>query len=184
MAPPRRRLAASASWRHTCAPPPRIPRPPLPQHPPNVLFSRRTHYLAHPRHDGKIVRRLENEDAIYAHLAAAEPAGARAAFAMVNGLFSEQSLREQVAAAQAACVLVGAHGAGLSHALFAPPGAHLLELRPPSFMRPHFIAYAAWAGVRHHDWPLLGGAPEPRDVEARLRSVLAIATAAGDAATG
>ena len=131
------------------------------------------------------MRRLENEDAIFAHLAAAEAppaaAGARAAFALVNGLFSEQSLREQVAAAQAACVLVGAHGAGLSHALFAPPGAHLLELRPPSFMRPHFIAYAAWAGVRHHDWPLPGGAPEPRDVEARLRDVLAAATAAGAA---
>jgi hypothetical protein len=35
--------------------------------------------------------------------------------------------------------------------------------------------------VRHHDWPLPGGAPEPRDVEARLRDVLAAATAAGAA---
>lgn len=141
------------------------------------------HYLAHPRHDGKIVRRLENEDAIYAHLAAAgegaEPAAAGAApFTMLNGLFSEQSLREQVELVQASCVIIGAHGAGLSHALFAPPGAHLLELRPPAFVRPHFIFFASWAGMHHHDWTLLDSTPPPRDVEARLRDVLSEAAAA------
>ena len=133
------------------------------------------HYLAHPRHDGKIVRRLENEDAIYAHLAAAGAGGAPPAdapFTMLNGLFSEQSLRQQVELVQASCVIIGAHGAGLSHALFAPPGAHLLELRPPSFVRPHFIFYASWAGVHHHDWTLVDGAPPPAEVEAQLRDVL------------
>lgn len=149
--------------------------------PPQALFVRRTHYLAHPRHDGKVVRRLDNEDAIYAHLeaAAAASAGGVGAFVLRNGLFSEQSLREQVALVQDACVIVGAHGAGLSHVLFAPPGAHVLELRPPAFARPHFIAYAAWAGAKHHDWTLHDSTPPPAEVEKRLRSVLA--EAAGSA---
>ena len=96
---------------------------------------------------------------------------------MLNGLFSEMGVREQVALVQSACVLMGAHGAGLSHILFAPPGARLLELRPPAFARPHFIAYAGWAGAVHHDWVLATTKPSPEEVEARLVEVLAAAAA-------
>lgn len=139
-----------------------------------MLFVRRVHYVAHPRHNGQIVRRLDNEDAIFDYLRdkAAQPG---AGFTLVNGLFSGMTVPEQVALIQDACVIMGAHGAGLSHVLFAPQGAHMLELRPPAFQRPHFIAYAQWAGVTHHDWALFTSAPEPADVLTRLQHVLDMA---------
>jgi len=132
---------------------------------------RRVHYLAHPRHDGNIVRRLDNEDTIYAALerAAAAP---NAGFTLVNGMFSSMSMAEQVAAVQDACIIMGAHGAGLSHVLFGPPGLHMFELRPPAFMRPHFIAYSHWAGAVHHDWPLGTSTPPPDEVLRRLTALV------------
>jgi hypothetical protein len=131
----------------------------------NVLFVRRVHYKAHPRHNGKIVRRLDNEDAIYAALEAAAPAQG---LALLNGLFSSMSLRQQVEMMQAACVVTGAHGAGLSHILFAPRGEAMLELQPPGFQRPHFIAYTHWADSAHEVWVLSDSTPNPGTVVARI----------------
>lgn len=136
-----------------------------------MLFVRRVHYVAHPRHNGQIVRRLDNEDALYDHLAAAA-AQPDAKFTLVNGLFSEWSVGQQVAAVQNACIVMGAHGAGLSHILFAAPHTHMFELRPPAFMRPHFIAYSQWAGAVHHDWPLTTNTPSPAEVLTRLLNVV------------
>jgi len=132
-----------------------------------VVFVQRTHYLAHPRHNGKIVRRLDNEDEIVQGLTAAA-AGGEAGVALLRGVFSEMTLREQVKVAQEACVIAGAHGAGLSHVLFAPPGVHLLELQPPAFARPHFIAYAFWSGAHHHNWPLDSSTPSVHAVVTRV----------------
>jgi hypothetical protein len=147
-----------------------------------VLFVRRVHYVAHPRHNGQIVRRLDNEDAIYAHLeATAQQPGAR--FTLANGLFSAMSVGQQLQLVQDACVITGAHGAGLSHVLFAPLGAHMLELRPPAFQRPHFIAYSVWAGATHHDWLLTTSAPPVESVLDRLHRVLGDAQALQQPAT-
>jgi capsular polysaccharide biosynthesis protein len=77
-------------------------------------------------------------------------------------------LPPQVAAAQSSCLIAGAHGAGLTHVLFAPPGVRLLEIRPPAFQRPHFIAYAFWAGAHHDDWRISTSAPPPDDVVVRV----------------
>jgi glycoprotein 2-beta-D-xylosyltransferase len=138
----------------------------------SVLFIRRVHYLAHPRHSGQIVRRLDNEDEIYAAIERkASEKGSQ--IALTNGLFSSMSMAQQVQAIQDACIIMGAHGAGLSHVLLAPAGAHVFELRPPSFMRPHFISYAYWAGVFHHDWPLGTSVPSPSDVLDRLTALIA-----------
>ena len=73
---------------------------------------------------------------------------------------------------QGACTIFGAHGAGLSHVLFAPPGTRVLELRPPSFVRPHFIAYARWAGAQHTDW-LGSSKPPPGEAVARILALVA-----------
>ena len=135
--------------------------------PTKVVFVQRTHYLAHPRHNGKIVRRLDNEDEIVQSLAAAA-AGGDAGVALLRGVFSEMTLREQVRVAQEACIMAGAHGAGLSHVLFAPPGVHVLELQPPAFARPHFIAYAFWAGQHIHVWPLDSSTPNVHKVVSRV----------------
>ena len=127
----------------------------------------RVHYLAHPRHGGKIVRRLENEEDVVAALQAQaldEAAGVK----IVKGTFSSMTMRQQVAQAQAACVIVGAHGAGLSHVLFAPPEVHLLELQTPGFTRPHFIAFTHWAGSHHHAWVLDTSTPQVHTVVSRV----------------
>ena len=135
--------------------------------PVNTLFVQRVHYLAHPRHSGKIVRRLENEDDIVAALVAAAVDGA-AGVAIVKGTFSAMSLRAQVVLAQAACVIVGAHGAGLAHVLFAPPEVHVLEIQTPGFARPHFIGYTLWAGSHHHLWASDTSTPQVHNVVSRV----------------
>lgn len=139
---------------------------------PTVLFVRRVHYLAHPRHDGQIVRRLDNEDQIFTLLSDTAKR-ADSPFTLVNGLFSDMSVGQQIAAVQNSCIIMGAHGAGLSHILFSPPGTHMFELRPPSFMRPHFIAYSYWIGAVHHDWAMGTSSPNPQEVLTRLRNILA-----------
>jgi glycoprotein 2-beta-D-xylosyltransferase len=139
-----------------------------------VLFVRRTHYLAHPRHDGKIVRRLDNEDEIMDALST-HASHADAGISVLNGVFSGMTLRQQVEMAQDACVMVGAHGAGLTHVLFAPPGVHVLELQTPGFQRPHFIAYSFWAGSHSHAWVLPTSTPSPADVIARIQQTAAAA---------
>jgi glycoprotein 2-beta-D-xylosyltransferase len=132
-----------------------------------TLFVRRVHYLAHPRHNGKVVRRLDNEDEIWAALKA-QAEGGGAGVALLNGVFSSLGMKQQVELAQAACVVVGAHGAGLSHVLFAPPEVHVLELQTPGFGRPHFIAFAGWAGSHHHVWALDTSSPSVHTVVSRV----------------
>lgn len=146
-----------------------------------VLFVRRVNYKAHPRHDGQIVRRLDNEDAIFAALEARSAAGD---IRLLNGLFSAMSLLEQVQMAQEACVMVGAHGAGLSHILFAPDGEHVLELQTPSYTRPHFIAYTYWANSDHDAWHLLSSTPDVATVVARVLATAAKAAGTDVAAPG
>lgn len=124
-----------------------------------MLFVRRVHYLAHPRHNGKVVRRLDNEDDIVNSLEKVVADTHESGIKLLNGLFSNMNMKEQVQMAQDSCVIVGAHGAGLSHILFAPPGVHMLELQPPAFQRPHFIAYSTWAGAHHHIWLLDSSEP-------------------------
>ena len=150
------------------------------QDPAHVLFVRRVNYLAHPRHDGRIVRRLDNEDTIM--VALEQSAAQRGDMKLLNGMFSAMSLVEQVQSVQDACVMVGAHGAGLSHILFAPDGVHMLELQPPQFQRPHFIAYSFWAMATHHVWALSDSTPPPTEVVARIRDV--VSAAGGGQAAG
>jgi capsular polysaccharide biosynthesis protein len=133
----------------------------------DVLFVRRVHYVAHPRHNGQIVRRLDNEDEIMSALEA-QTAGGEAGVNILNGVFSSMTMKEQVQMAQDACVMTGAHGAGLSHILFSPPGVHMLELQPPAFRRPHFVSYSFWTGAHHHMWALDSSTPSVHSVVTRV----------------
>jgi capsular polysaccharide biosynthesis protein len=133
----------------------------------NTLFVQRVHYLAHPRHGGQIVRRLENEDDVVAALVA-QALDVAAGVKIVKGTLSSMSMTQQVRLAQDACIIVGAHGAGLSHVLFAPPEVHVLELQTPGFVRPHFIGYSYWAGSHHHAWVLDTSSPQIHSVVSRV----------------
>ena len=48
---------------------------------------------------------------------------------LLNGTMALWPLQQQLAAVQWADVIVGAHGAGLTHALFLRPGSMLVEIR-------------------------------------------------------
>ena len=129
-----------------------------------VLFVRREDYKAHPRHNGRIVHRIENEEAVSQELkrmAADIQESDQRPVVIEDGLFAHMSMREQLRMVRRACVVVGAHGAGLSHILFARPGTKLLEVLPPDFRRPHFRAFSKWAGVEYHPMNTQSHRPHP-----------------------
>ncbi|KAH0859588.1 hypothetical protein HID58_087849, partial [Brassica napus] len=93
----------------------------------NVLFVRREDYLAHPRHDGKVQPLLINEEEVFEslhHWVASGSTGIN----LVNGLFAHMSMKDQVRAIQDASVIIGAHGAGLTHIVSATPNTTIFEI--------------------------------------------------------
>jgi hypothetical protein len=53
-----------------------------------------------------------------------------------------------------AAIIVGPHGAGLSRMVFAPPGAHVVEILNPQWLYPFYWSLSQAAG--HHYVPLVG----------------------------
>ena len=132
--------------------------------PAKVVFVQRTVSLSHP---SKLVRRLDNEDEIMKTLhAQINKDGSKVT--LLQGDYAGMSITEQVKSVQDACVIAGAHGAGLSHVLFAPPEVHMLEIQPPLFTRPHFIAYSFWSGANHHTWTIESSAPSVQKVVSKV----------------
>ena len=132
--------------------------------PAKVVFVQRTVSLSHP---SKLVRRLDNEDEIMKALRAQiNKDGSKVT--LLQGDYAGMSITEQVKSVQDACVIAGAHGAGLSHVLFAPPEVHMLEIQPPLFTRPHFIAYSFWSGANHHTWTIESSAPSVQKVVSKV----------------
>ncbi|KAK7288528.1 hypothetical protein RIF29_01989 [Crotalaria pallida] len=127
----------------------------------NVLFVRREDYLAHPRHGGKVESRLSNEPEIYDSLKswASDYKGCK--INLVNGLFAHMSMKEQVRAIQDASVIIGAHGAGLTHIVSALPKTVILEIIASQFRRPHFAYIARWKGLEYHAINLAGSHADP-----------------------
>ncbi|KAI4388224.1 hypothetical protein MLD38_000572 [Melastoma candidum] len=87
----------------------------------NVLFVRREDYLAHPRHSGKPESRLSNEPEVFEALRTWASSHPGCKVNLVNGLFAHMSMKDQVQAIQDASVIIGAHGAGLTHIVSASP---------------------------------------------------------------
>ena len=92
---------------------------------------------------------------------------------LYNGLFHAMTLKEQVEMVQDTCIIMGAHGAGLTHVMFAPDGMSMFELQPPAFARGHFIAFSYWSSAFHHLWSLKDSTPDPDIVHHRLVGVVA-----------
>ncbi|KAL3614779.1 hypothetical protein CASFOL_040440 [Castilleja foliolosa] len=140
----------------------------------NILFVRREDYLAHPRHGGKVQTRLSNEqevfDAVNNWVSSNYSSGCE--LNVVNGLFAHMPMKEQVRAIQDASVIIGAHGAGLTHIVSANPKAVILEIISSEYMRPHFELIARWKGLEYHAIHLSGSYAEPREVINRLNAIL------------
>nr|XP_043620914.1 beta-1,2-xylosyltransferase [Erigeron canadensis] len=137
----------------------------------NVLFVRREDYLAHPRHGGKVQSRLSNEQEVFDALKIWSSTHTKCKINLINGLFGHMSMKEQVIAVQDASVIVGAHGAGLTHIVSATD-AEVLEIVASEFRRPHFELISRWKGLNYHPIYLSGSHANPTVVIKKLRDIL------------
>lgn len=139
---------------------------------PNVLFVRREDYLAHPRHRGKVESRLSNEAELYNSLQSWAVSHQECKVNLVNGLFAHMTMKEQVRAIQEASVIIGAHGAGLTHIVSATPKTVILEIVSSFFRRPHFQLIAEWKGLEYHAIYLDGSYARPALVIEKLNEIM------------
>ena len=138
----------------------------------NVLFVRREDYLAHPRHRGKVESRLSNEQEVFDSLKSWALNHKVCNVNLVNGLFAHMSMKEQVRAIQDASVIIGAHGAGLTHIVSAMPKTVILEIISSQYRRPHFALIARWKGLEYHAINLDGSYANPPVVIDKLSSIM------------
>ncbi|KAL7217133.1 hypothetical protein ACSBR1_028945 [Camellia fascicularis] len=138
----------------------------------NVLFVRREDYLAHPRHGGKVESRLSNEQEVFDALRSWVSNKLECKINLVNGLFAHMPMKEQVQAIQDASVIIGAHGAGLTHIVSATSKTVILEIISSSYRRPHFALIAQWKGLEYHAINLAGSYAKPSEVVDKLSSIL------------
>jgi glycoprotein 2-beta-D-xylosyltransferase len=137
-----------------------------------VLFIRREDYLAHPRHSGKPELRLNNEQEVFESLRNWASKHADCKVNLVNGLFAHMPMKEQVQAIQDASVIIGAHGAGLTHIVSARPETVILEIVSSAYRRPHFQLIAGWRGLNYHAMYLHGSHARPETVIDKLSEIL------------
>ncbi|THG11769.1 hypothetical protein TEA_026065 [Camellia sinensis var. sinensis] len=138
----------------------------------NVLFVRREDYLAHPRHGGKVESRLSNEQEVFDALRSWMSNKLECKINLVNGLFAHMPMKEQVQAIQDASVIIGAHGAGLTHIVSATSKTVILEIISSAYRRPHFALIARWKGLEYHAINLAGSYAKPSEVIDKLSSIL------------
>ncbi|KAF5177502.1 Beta-1,2-xylosyltransferase, partial [Thalictrum thalictroides] len=138
----------------------------------NILFIRREDYLAHPRHGGKIESRLANEQEVFDSLKHWSADNLKCKLNFVNGLFAHMPLKEQMRAVQYASVIIGAHGAGLTHIIAATPNTVILEIISSHVQRPHFALISHWKGLEYHAINLRGNYAEPQNVINKLSSIM------------
>ncbi|KAL5802347.1 hypothetical protein ACOSQ4_030652 [Xanthoceras sorbifolium] len=138
----------------------------------NVLFVRREDYLAHPRHGGKVQSRLSNEQEVFDSIQRWVSDHLDCKINLINGLFAHMSMKEQVKHIQDASVIIGAHGAGLTHIVSATPKTVILEIISSQFRRPHFQLIAQWKGLEYHAINLDGSYANPTVVIDKLSNIM------------
>ncbi|KAK2987072.1 hypothetical protein RJ640_004798 [Escallonia rubra] len=138
----------------------------------NVLFVRREDYLAHPRHGGKVQSRLSNEQQVFDSLKSWASNHLQCKVNVINGIFAHMPMKEQLRAIQDASVIVGAHGAGLTHIVSATSKTVVLEIISSEYVRPHFQLISQWKGLEYHAIYLDGSHANPTVVIDKLSSIL------------
>lgn len=114
----------------------------------NILFIWRRDYVTHPRNpSGRIMRKIANEGQLLNHIGRAYPSH------HVTGLqIDKLSMKQQLTLMSSVDVLIGMHGAGLTHALFLPRRAALIELYPAPYSLAHFVSIARWRNLIYESW--------------------------------
>lgn len=129
-----------------------------------VLIWRRN-YVAHPRNpSGEIERKIWNEKQL---LSVANKTGL---FSLVIGIQLDRlAMRRQLSIISSADILVGMHGAGLTHAVFLPSYAGLIELVPQySPELGHFEGIAQWRSLHYLRWHNQDGRNEMSEKRTRI----------------
>ncbi|KAK9269305.1 hypothetical protein L1049_001076 [Liquidambar formosana] len=129
-------------------------------------------YLAHPRHRGKVESRLSNEQEVFDSLKSWAANHLECKVNLVNGLFAHMPMKEQVRSIQDASVIIGAHGAGLTHIVSATSKTVVLEIISSEYRRPHFALISQWKGLEYHAINLPGSYADPAVVIDRLGRIM------------
>lgn len=117
----------------------------------NVLFIWRRDYVAHPRNPkGLVSRKIHNEDDLLRH-ARKFLTGQHSVRGVQVDLFP---MEQQLKWISETDILVGMHGAGLTHALFLPKHAGVMEFYPTywSDTNAHFRSIARWRNLKYLKW--------------------------------
>ena len=113
-----------------------------------VIIWRRD-YVAHPRNpSGRIQRKIANEDQLL------REANRTGLFSSITGIqLDNLSMKKQLLFISNTDILAGMHGAGLTHTLFLPNHAGLIELFPKYFFEmDHFKSLAQWPRLHYIRW--------------------------------
>lgn len=116
----------------------------------NIMFLWRRDYLAHPRNpSGSVSRKIKNEIELLE--------SAKKLFKTHNvfGIqLDKMSMIKQLETIAGVDILIGMHGAGLTHTLFLPKHAGLIELYPTywSNSNRHFVSMAMWRKLHYLSW--------------------------------
>jgi len=116
----------------------------------SVLFIWRHDYVAHPRNPtGFVARKIRNEAKLLSYLRKTMPE-----ISVRGSQIDALPMRDQLQMVVNADILVGVLGAGLTHAIFLPRGAGLLELSPNLMWagNQHFEAIASWRNLTYMRW--------------------------------
>ena len=116
-----------------------------------IMFIWRHNYIAHPRNpQGVVGRKIANENELIQSLQKNLTKG----FNIFGVQIDKLSMRNQLEHIRKADLLIGMHGAGLTHALFLPKHAGLVELVPTywSSANQHFEAIAKWRNLHYTKW--------------------------------
>ncbi|XP_052782042.1 uncharacterized protein LOC128218417 [Mya arenaria] len=115
-----------------------------------VVLLLRKDYIAHPRNpSGLVSRKIENDKELVQSLKEFLPRH--------NVLCSQidlLSMKDQLTLISRTDILIGMHGAGLTHTLFLPKHAGLIELYPNYWptANVHFQAMARWRNLKYLQW--------------------------------
>ena len=116
----------------------------------SILFVWRHNYVAHPRNPtGTISRKMKNEQELLDTMQRLYPGH------NIRGLQLDLlDMRTQLQIIVNTDILMGMHGAGLTHTLFLPQHAGLIEFIPAywSAANEHFMAMARWRKLVYERW--------------------------------
>jgi len=110
-----------------------------------LYISRKPYRLEHVNHDF-VGRQVDNEDEVIKALKEIKNV------TVIVADFAKMSLTEQIAKSASADVMIGMHGAALSHSLWMPSWGSLVEMGSRHGLGVFFWKIAKWAGIHFENW--------------------------------